>query len=302
MVQPRSGAVTSAQLWFDAGSADEAPDQAGAAHFVEHMLFKGTERRAMGVATREIEQHGGDLNAWTSLEETVLHATVPEASADALLDVLFDLAQASQFDPEELERERLVVLEEMRGYDSDPEAVTSERLHERLFGSHPYGRPVIGRADTVSTLQRPDLVAFWRAHYHPGRAVLAVVGAVREQEVLRTAERLSAGWPRGMQRRAIPPPPTRPGELHRITGTAFDSVSVTVGWPGPPVGHPDEPALDVLVFALAEGTAARLPVLLDLEHAVAGHVWGDSATWRGGGMISFGFTSRHTERALQLAP
>ena len=291
--------VTSAHLWFDAGAADEQPSEAGAAHFVEHLLFKGTERRGIGAAAEEIEGLGGDLNAWTSWDETVLHATLASTHVEEPLDVIFDMARSSQFDPKEVERERQVIIEEMRSYESDPETVATERLQARLFGDHTYGRPVIGHEASVTSLSRDELVGFWRRHYHPERALLAVAGPVAESEVLEHAHVLSADWVAGPARAPISKVQPRPSGAERVD-RKFEALVTVMGWPLPGIGHADEAALDVLAFGLGEGAAARLTVLLDLDHSVANHVWADASHWLGGGMFSLGFAGRDTAKAIAL--
>ncbi|MEQ1502585.1 MAG: pitrilysin family protein [Myxococcota bacterium] len=293
--------VASVQLWFDAGAVDEDPSIAGAAHFVEHMLFKGTERRAVGEAAAAIEAAGGDLNAWTSWDETCFHATLEASNVRDALDVVFDMTGASVLDAGELEREKQVVLEEIRGYEDDPDSVAADRLQSLLFGEHPYGRPVIGFPTTVTGLDRAAVQGFWRQNYHPARAVLAVAGPVELREVLGWVDPLVARWPAGSPRRTLPAthpaPSTRIERLERD----FGSVVVQLGWPGPGIGHPDAPALDVLVQALGQGAASRLGVLLDLERGVASHVWCDAMAWAGGGLLGAGFLCGETEQAIGLA-
>ncbi|MBX2799118.1 MAG: insulinase family protein [Myxococcales bacterium] len=300
-VQPLpDSTVTSAHLWFEAGSADEKPEEVGAAHFVEHLLFKGTPSRGVGQVAAEIEGLGGDLNAWTSWDETCLHATVAADATDQALDVLFDMATRSVFDAEELERERLVVLEELRGYEDDPDAVAEDRLHARLFGNHPYGRPVVGTVDGVQGVSRDALMAFWRRHYHPGRAILAVAGPVDLPSVAESAGRLINGWQHGSKRRRIRAVRPRRGG-RELVPRSFSSVAVLLGWPGPPMDHEDQAALDVLAHGLGVGAASRLQVALDLEGGLASMVWADASAWLAGGMFTVGFQCGDTQGAITRA-
>ncbi len=265
------------------------------------MVFKGSERRGVSESAAAVEGLGGDLNAWTSWDETTLHATVAADGLLDALDVLFDMARSPRFDATELEREKLVVLEEIRSYADDPDSVAADQLHALVFGDHPYGRPVIGSVESVARLDRDAAEAYWRQHWHPGRALLAVAGPVDADQVLAEASRLSTGWAAGAARGAArsPRPPTEP-RVEKVKGD-FGSVVVTMGWPGAPVGHADVPALDVLCAALGQGAAARLSVLLDLDAGVASHVFADSSSWLGGGMIAAGFLCGETEEALRMA-
>ncbi|MEZ4236140.1 MAG: pitrilysin family protein [Myxococcota bacterium] len=293
--------VASVHLWFDAGAVDETPEVAGAAHFVEHMLFKGTSRRAVGEAAAAIEAAGGDLNAWTSWDETCFHATLEAGEVREALDVVFDMTSASVLDADELEREKQVVLEEIRGYEDDPDSVASDRIQALVFPEHPYGRPVIGFPSTVSSLTREAVERFWRSNYHPGRAVLAVAGPIHADEVVAMAEPLLARWAAGTSRSAIPQASVNGGVHLERMDREFGSVVVHFGWPGPPLGHPDRPALDVLTSALGAGAASRLAVKLDLEAGAASHVWADAMAWVGGGIVGAGFLCGETEEAVRLS-
>ena len=296
VVHPTPGHVSSVHLWFDAGAVDETPAKRGRALRGAHAL-QGHPPPRNRRAAAEIEGLGGDLNAYTSWDETVLHANVV-GGVDQALDVLFDMARNPRFDPEETERERLVVLEELHSYQGDPDTVAIERMQQRVFGSHPYGRPVIGHEGTVQNLTRAQLQGFWRRHYHPGRALLTVVGPVEPRDILQRAHTLSDGWAHGALRSTIRQATPRTAGGHELIRGTFEGMVVAMGWPGPAIGHPDEAALDVLAFGLGEGAAARLTVLLELELAVATQVWADASHWLGGGLVSLGFGSPSPEHAV----
>jgi len=292
--------VVSAHLWFDAGAADETPSEHGAAHFVEHLLFKGTERRPVGGSAGTIEGLGGDLNAWTSYDETTLHATALADGADEVLDVLIDMARHAVFDPDEVERERQVVLEELRGYADDPESVAADHLQHLVFRGHAYGRPIIGTEASVSALSRDDLVGFWRRHYHPGRAGLAVAGPVDPEAIRQRVQELTAGWPEGASRGELSAPEA-PRRRLQLVDRDFGSVVVQLGYPGPAVDDPDVAALDVLLAGLGQGSSSRLHTRLDLQAGVASQVWAQAQPYRRGGLVSVSFFCGETEEALALA-
>ena len=131
-------------LCVQAGAVDELAGEHGLAHLLEHMLFKGTARRAVGRSAADIERHGGDLNAWTSMDETTLHAVVAADGWRTALDVQADMLLRPTLDPEELRREIDVVIEELRSYDSEPESLLGDHVQRALWGKHAYGRRVIG--------------------------------------------------------------------------------------------------------------------------------------------------------------
>ncbi|MEQ1566584.1 MAG: pitrilysin family protein, partial [Myxococcota bacterium] len=273
VVRPMPDApVASAHLWFDTGAADETDENAGAAHFLEHLVFKGTARRGVGEAAAAIEAAGGDLNAWTSWDETCFHATLEAGELALALDVVFDMASNAVLDPVELDRERQVVLEEIRGYDDDPDAVVADRMQTLLFGRHPYGRPVIGFPRTVELAQ-----------------------------VLEQIEPLVRGWAIGRPRSPVAPCAVAASPTVERLDRDFGSVVVHFAWPAPPIGHPDLPALDVLMAALGQGAASRLTVLLDLQGGYASQVYADGQSWIGGGLLAAGFLCGETEAAVELA-
>jgi zinc protease len=290
--------VVAVHLWFDVGSVDEPPGLEGAAHFVEHLVFKGTERRQVGEAASEIEALGGDLNAWTSWDETCLHATLDATAAADAIDVLLDMARHSTFDATELEREKQVVIEEIRGYTEDPESVAGDLLHARLFGEHPYGRPILGTPASVAAFDRERLVAFWREHYHPSRAILSVAGPVDHARIAQFVAPKVARWPKGAARRPIPVAKTSPEPGWARPKERFGSVVVALGWPGPAFGHPDLPALYVAWMALANASSSRLGNVLELELGVASHLSAEPHGLVGGGSSSLSFLCGRTAEAL----
>ena len=282
------------------GSADEGDHEAGAAHFLEHMLFKGTRRREVGEVAATIEGLGGDLNAYTSFDETCFHATVEADAWREALDVLVDMTRNSRLDADELERERQVILDEIAGYADDPDSVASDRLNELLFASHPYARPVLGTIHSVRHLSRDTLLGFWRRHYHPGRALLVVSGPVDEAAVRAELAPQLAGWPLGAERQGLEAvrPAAEPA-LARPPG-GFEGRAVHLGWGGYPIGHPDLPALEVLAAALGQGGASLLPSRLELEEGVASRSWAQTSSYRGGGSLEVGFQPGDTREALAL--
>lgn len=250
-------------LWINVGSADEPPGLEGAAHFVEHLVFKGTRSFGVGEVAAAIEARGGDLNAWTSFDETVFHATLPGADAGEAVRVLAEMLRHARFDPEEVERERDVVVEEIRGSGEEPELVAWEAARALLFPGHPYGRPIIGTPGSVRSMPRAALLEFYGRHYQPANASLVVVGGVEVDAVVEAAGRwLGGGGPRpGRAPRSLGAPTAR----RRTLRAGFESTVVEVGWPVPGFGHPDTPALDVLLECLGGAASAPIPARLRLR-------------------------------------
>ncbi len=293
VIRPTPSRLAAAAVWLDAGTVDEADDQHGAAHFLEHMLFKGTARHGIGGSTAAIEAMGGELNAFTSQDETVFHAVVDGRSLEDALDVLADLLVHGSLPMDEYEAERRVVLEEVRGYESDPDTFLGETTQDLLFPGHAYGRPITGDSSAVAQL-RYDAVAAFRARNHGSdRAILAIAGDVDPAAVERAARRLFGTWAMVGPRPAEVPlqmGPTR-ASAHRV-GERFESLSVELAWRALPIGHPDAPVLDVLCTALGEGPSSLLASRLVVEDESAMDAWSSMGTHRTGGSVSLGFPPR----------
>ena len=187
--------VVAIQVWVKAGSADETPDVAGAAHVHEHMIFKGTERRPVGAIAAEVESSGGNINAFTSADHTVYHLVLASRYCRTGLDILADAMHNSSFDPRELEKELQVVMEEWKRGEDSPTSRAATELFRLAYTSHPYGRPVIGFRETVESLNRERVVNFYQRWYHPNNMILVVVGDVDRRAVQRDVHELFAHYP-----------------------------------------------------------------------------------------------------------
>ncbi len=255
-----ASAVVSVQVWVGVGSADERPEEAGLAHVHEHMLFKGTARRPVGAIAADIEAAGGDINAWTSFDQTVYHVTIASRELDVALDILADAVQHSAFDEEELQRELEVVLEEVRRGRDQPARVASEMLLGCAFREHPYARPVIGYEETIRAFDRAQILDFYRRWYQPQNMCLVIVGAVKADEVVEKAGRLFDG----RLNQGAPPSRARPSAepVDGIRGVFkaqdIQETHLSIAWPATRLADEDTPALDVLTVILGAGESSRL--------------------------------------------
>jgi zinc protease len=254
----RASDVVALQLWVRAGGRDEAPNELGLAHYLEHMLFKGTTSRPTGFIDRDIEGAGGRMNAGTSLDYTYYHMVLPVARTMAAVDLLADISVNASLETAVLDAEKRVVLEEMRLSEDNPRRFLSRRLQEALFEGHPYGRPVIGTPDLVRGLTRETLLGFYRRLYAPEAFALIVVGPVKPSEVIDRARTTLGRIPRSgtMPLPAPVPPPLRPRnvEVPRPGTQAY----LAMGWHGPRIDHADVAAVDLLVTILGQTRSSRL--------------------------------------------
>lgn len=165
-----------AGLVIDAGSRDEAEAEWGLAHFLEHMLFKGTRKRKAYHVLSRLDAVGGDLNAYTTRERTCLHASFRQIHAERALELLADIYFEASFPENELQREREVVLEEIRMYADEHDESILDEFESLAFANHPLGRPILGNEATLKAFTRQRLIDFKATHYHAAQTVLSYVG------------------------------------------------------------------------------------------------------------------------------
>lgn len=180
----------SAGIWVKTGSRNEMDEQAGITHFLEHMLFKGTENRSAFEIAQSMESVGGYLNAFTSTEYTCYYARCLDSKLEDALDVLSDMVRHSSFPEEEMQKEKNVVLEEMKMYKDSPSDLILEEFSSQVFQNHPIGRPVLGFEETVVSFTREGLFEYIDQRYQPDNLLVAVAGNVEHQDVLDLVSRL----------------------------------------------------------------------------------------------------------------
>ena len=171
-------------IWVENGSRHESRPQNGISHFIEHLLFKGTERRSAAQIAEEMDAVGGVLNAFTSKEHTCYYAKVLDENLPLAIDLLSDIFLHSAFDAAEIERERSVILQEISQAEDTPDDYVHDLFNLDFFKDHPIGRPICGRADTVSAFRRDDFLGFFKSRYRPRRVVVAGAGHLRHQELV----------------------------------------------------------------------------------------------------------------------
>ncbi|MGO9063291.1 MAG: M16 family metallopeptidase [Myxococcaceae bacterium] len=295
--------VVAFQVWVQVGSADEGPLEAGLAHLHEHMLFKGTATRGPGEVARDIESHGGEVNAWTSFDHTVSHVVMASDFARVGLEVLSDVVRAPAFDGQELAREVEVVVEEIKRAEDTPSRRASRDLFERSFLRHPYRLPVLGTEESVRGVTREKITDFYRRHYVPEAMVLVAVGDVEAAPLLAWAEALLGGdWGRGKA-----PPRSRPVEPARterrwlLRQDDVKEAHLHLSFAGPAVSHEDVPALDVLAMLAGQGENSRLQRAVKREQRLVNDISAYAYTPLDPGLFGVGFTATgpHTKDALR---
>jgi len=281
----RGSDVVALQLWVRAGARDETATELGLAHYLEHMLFRGTASRPGGFVERDVEGVGGRMNAGTSLDYTFYYVTLPARRLVPGLEMLADIAVNATLDADVLEKEKEVVLEEMRLNDDNPRRRLGRQLYTHLFQGHPYGRQVIGTPELVRGLTRDTLSGFYRRHYVPEAFAVVVVGAIDPQQALATASTTFGRLPRsGVTRLPVAPLPAfRPHrqEMTHPGGHAY----LGVAWPATRIAHADTPALDLLVSILGRSRSSRLVQALRERDGLVVSVSASFSALEGGGAL-----------------
>jgi zinc protease len=281
----RASDVVALQLWVRAGGRDEAPSELGLAHYLEHMLFKGTATRPPGFIERDVEGVGGRMNAGTSWDYTFYHTVLPARQAVPAIEMLADVGVNASLDAGLLEAEKQVVLEEMRLNEDTPGRFLRRQLFVSAYEGHPYGRPVIGKAELITALSRETLVSFYRRNYVPEMFALVVVGAVTPDEVLRAARATLGALPRSGARRlpAPPPPPPRSVRLDLVRPGAHAHLGLA--WHAPRLDHADTPALDLLMSVLGRSKASRLVASVRDRQGLVNEISSSFAALEGAGLV-----------------
>jgi zinc protease len=283
--------VVAIQVWVKVGSADEHTDEAGLAHLHEHMLFKGTARRGPGEIARSIEASGGEINAWTSFDQTVYHVVLASRFFKEGMDVLADAVTSAAFDAEELKREIEVVCEEIKRSADSPTRKLSRELFASAFQKHPYGKPVIGTEESVRSFTRDGILKFYRRWYAPQNTLVVVVGDVREAEALELAQKLFA-WPQKDFERAParPPEPRRETPFATLKHEPLKEGYLSIAWASPPLVHDDVATLDALSIVLGHGEASRLHKALKRDRLLCTEVQASCYTPVDPGLTIVGLT------------
>ena len=298
----RTSPVVALQIWAKVGSADERDEEAGMCHFIEHMIFKGTEKRKVREMAREIESLGGYINAYTAYDQTVYHIAIASRYADTALDILADAVQHSTFDPLELEKEREVILEEIRMGKDNPSSRLFNQTMATLFQNHPYRRPIIGFDKTVKSIARDQMVSFFKKWYAPNRMVFIGVGDFNlndmEDKVKKTFKEFvpsSESLPQRIEE------PRQIGVRSVVSHGNFRETYLQIAFPIPSATSEDTPGLDLLSHILGRGETSRLVQKIKLEKGLVNSISASSFTPKDPGLFIIGATlpAENVEKASE---
>lgn len=251
--------AVSVSLIIGTGSRYELDELGGASHFIEHMLFKGTERRPTARHIAEaIEGIGGYSNAYTDQETTSYWAKVAAPHFVEAADVLTDMLRCSVFDPIEIEKERRVIIEEINMTMDAPDQWVGVLLGQAVWPDHPLGRDIAGTRESVSNISRDQLLGYMQQHYLPGRTVVSVAGSVTHEEVVAAIQERLAEWPDAPASDFLRAPTTASGPRWLVENRPTEQGHLCLAVPGLSRSHPDRFACGLLNAVLGEGMSSRL--------------------------------------------
>jgi predicted Zn-dependent peptidase len=275
-------------IWSAVGSRDEAPADAGASHYLEHVLFKGTRRRSALEISAAIDAVGGDLNAFTAKEYTCYYARVLDADLPLAVDVVSDMVADSVNRPEDVEAERGVILEEIHMRDDDPGDLIHDEFSTALYGDTPLGRPILGTEDSINALSRDRIHGYYRERYVPSRLVVSVAGNIDHDEVVGLVSRAFAEHLGGDAAPAAPrldgaPAPLDPRSV--VIDKDTEQAHIILGGAG--VSRTDDRrfALGVLNAALGGGMSSRLFQEIREKRGLAYSVYSYTAQYADSGIF-----------------
>lgn len=273
-------------LMFAAGSRYERREESGIAHFAEHMFFKGTERRptARDIAT-EIDGIGGEFNAFTGKEVTAYYVKCAAATRDVALDVLVDMLRNSRFDPDEIDREKGVIVEEMNMYNDTPRSYIGNVWEQHVYGDQPLGWDIIGNEDTIRGATRDTFTGYLDRWYQPERMVVGLGGRIGDGLLEHLGE-LLGDIP--AHDTPSPDPVALPanGSPVRIHTKASDQAHLVIGARSYPTGHPDRYVVQLLSTVLGGGMSSRLFTEVRERRGLAYYVFSGNSSYADAGTLA----------------
>ncbi|GJL63839.1 MAG: peptidase M16 [Nitrospirales bacterium] len=285
-------------VWANVGSRNEAISESGYSHFIEHMMFKGTKRRTAAQISNEIDALGGEMNAFTTHEATAFYVKVLDQHVGHALDLLADLFHESRFSTAEIQKEKQVILEEIRMVKDDPEDLVHELHGKDVLGTHPLGRPILGEPETMTTLKRRDLLRYLQNQYHPEKTVVSIAGNFKVEELLPQLNKFFGGWTRpqvSQKSKDLDPWPDNGSMKARVYRKKLEQVHLCMGFKGLPVGHPDRYTANVLNTILGGGVSSRLFQQLREKRGLAYTIYSHLSGFSDGGLLTVYAATRSEE-------
>ncbi len=285
---PSIGSV-SVGVWANVGSRDEPESMNGVSHFIEHMLFKGTRRRSPLQIAKAVELLGGSMNAFTSRENTCYYIRILGSHLPRAMEILGDILNNSLFAPVDLRKERQVILEEIKDVADAPGEYVNDLFVEQMFDSHPLGRPIMGKAESVKSLRRPAVLDYMARHYSSPNLMIAATGAVDHQELVNLTRKYFNWKSVENENHDVPPVGSRFSVKAYRNGTK--QTHVCFGFPSFSYSDKNRFALSALNAYLSSGMSARLFQRVREQYGYCYNIYSYQEYFRDGGLFCVYFAA-----------
>ncbi|MCL6639317.1 MAG: insulinase family protein, partial [Firmicutes bacterium] len=287
-------------FWVDVGSRDEVPEINGISHFIEHLMFKGTARRTAKQIAEELDAVGGQLNAFTTKEYTCYYARVLDEHIDLAIDVLSDMLFASKFDAADIDRERNVIIEEIKMYEDAPDELVHDIFSGTMWQGHALGRPIIGTAEVIAGLSRDTILSFYDKYYRPGNMIVAAAGNIKHGEVIEKVGRVMGERAGKVDGRTLVAPQPRRDIACRNKDT--EQVHLCVGTPGLKLDDEKIYVFQVVNTILGGGLSSRLFQEIREQRGLVYSVYSYHTSYHDTGLfcIYAGLSKQNVDEVLHL--
>lgn len=291
LVESRKSPVVSVQMWVRTGSADEKKGEEGISHFIEHLLFKGTRKYKTGEIASLVEGNGGELNAYTSYDQTVFYVTIESQKRKIALDVISEMMGFPLFDAQEIDNERGVVIEEIKRGEDSLSSVAWKNLFSTVYTKHSYKEPVIGYDKNIKTLTPKKIKSFYQSRYVPSNMFLVVTGDFDSTEMKKeVAEYFGSFQAFKLDKRTRKKEPVQKKSRIKVISTKFKKTQGYLAWRAPSIKHKDVPALDLLSMILGTGDSSRLSKKLRIDNLLVQGVGAFAYTPKDEGVFAISLT------------
>lgn len=287
-------------IWINVGSRDETEQNNGISHFIEHMMFKGTEKRSPKDIAEELDAVGGQLNAFTTKEYTCYHTKVLDEHFNLASDILSDMVFNSKFNQEDIDREKNVIIEEIKMYEDAPDELVHDMFTKTIWKGHPLGRPIIGTAEIVNAFSREDLMDFYNKYYTPNKMIVSVAGNINHATVVERLKPLF-GKDNPVETSRISSPPKGVSEIVcRNKGT--EQVHIVIGTPGYALDHNDIYAVQLMNTVLGGGLSSRLFQEIREQRGLVYSVYSYHSSYHDTGIFAVyaGLSKKNVNQAMEL--
>jgi len=299
MPQVRSVSVG---VWLANGARGEKSEQSGISHFIEHMVFQGTENRTAQEIARSIDSVGGNLDAFTAKELVSFNTKVLDEHLPAAFDILSDLVLRPLFREQDIEKEKGVILEELKMEADSPEYLVHELFSAKFWNGHSLGMPILGKRKTIRSFDRPTIRRYFRQTYVPSSIVITAAGNLRHAKVV---ELVQGEFGRLKPRRPAPqgPAPRAKTHVYLKSKRALEQVQLCLGVPAYPVNHERRYACYVLNTLLGGGMSSRLFQIIREQHGLAYSVFSELSLYKDAGclLVSAGTSLRSAPEVVRLS-